>query len=84
MTTATGIATLQTLAKTNVDLLQRSVSQTEQCSTFFPKSVQALVSPPCLLHERVICFAPLTVDERKKFKMVFFDSNYALTVNDTF
>lgn len=64
MKVTTGNATLQMLATTNEDLLQRSVSQAEQCSIFSPTIEQALIWPPCLLHLRVICFAPPTVKKK--------------------
>lgn len=57
------IMSVQALISKCVELLHRSDSQTEQCSTWSLKAVQALICPPCLVHERVICLTPPTVAE---------------------
>ena len=45
---------------TGLDPLQRSLSQTEQCSGASPTTVQALIVVPVFEHERVTCLIPLT------------------------
>ena len=48
------------VSPTGLDPLQRSLSQTEQCSEACPTTEQGLIAPPDFEHERVTCLIPLT------------------------
>lgn len=65
MAIAMGIKSVQALISICADPLQRSVSHTEQCSTWSLKTEQALSWPPCFVHERVIDLTPLTVSRMR-------------------
>lgn len=58
-----GIMSDKTLISKCVDPLQRSVSQTEQCSTLSLKTEQMLSCSLCFVQERVIVLTPETVSE---------------------
>lgn len=45
---------------TGLDPLQRSLSQTEQCSGACPATAQTFIFPPVFVHERVVCLIPFT------------------------
>lgn len=82
----TGMSVVQMLTITLVDPLQRSESQTEQCSTWSLKIEQALSWAPCLLHDRVICLTPWTVNNLKNINKLLiikdFWGIFELTIND--